>query len=62
MGGVKANTYSYELFYNLQNLKEIDLTYFSISYAKRITNMFYNCKELTSIDVSNFDTSNVIKM
>ena len=51
------------LFYNCENITEIDLTSFDTSNVNEMQSMFHNCFSLTSIIFSdNFKTSNVESM
>ena len=62
-GGVIANEDSSFLFYNFQNVREIN---FNNNFDTKITinmaSMFQDCISLLSLNLSNFDTSNVIDM
>ena len=50
------------MFYDLNNILEIDLSYFDVSTVKDISYMFYNCKNLEKLNFSNIDTSSVLNM
>ena len=50
------------MFNNLGNLKEIDLSYFDTSKVKDMNSMFYDCKNLEKINLGNIDTSSVEDM
>ena len=52
----------HSLFRVCHSLKEIDLSNFNTSLAKRINGMFMNCYSLISLDLSSFDTSLVYNM
>ena len=62
INGVEANSNTSYLFYDLINLKEIDLTYFYITSSSVFTRMFGNCSSLVSLDVTSFNTSNAKNM
>ena len=47
------------MFKNLNNISEIDLSKFETSSISSMESMFYGCKSLISINFTNFDTSNV---
>ena len=58
-GGVAANAYSADLFWNFKNLKEIKgLENFDTSNATNFSYMFNMCESLESLDLSSWDTSN----
>ena len=62
-GGVIANIDSSYLFYDFQNVKEINFNNnFDTSNAVKMTGMFYLCLNVETLDLSNFDTSNVVNM
>ena len=46
------------MFYNCQNVKEINLTNFYTSLVTNMNGMFYGCNNLIYIDLSNFDMNN----
>ena len=50
------------MFYNVEDLIEIDLSKFNSANVRSLENMFYGCKNLKYIDISNFDTSQVNTM
>ena len=50
------------MFSNLKNIAEIDLSEFNNNKITTTENMFLNCNGLTSINFGNFLTSNVINM
>ena len=51
-----------EMFYNCQDITEIDLSYFNTSEVTNMTYMFLRCTKLTSLNLSNFNTSKVTNM
>ena len=72
MFGSCDNLESIDLFYNTQNVKDmdslfyycysllsIDLSRFDTSSVIRMDYMFYSCSKLTSIDLSNFNVEKV---
>ena len=59
---IPLNPNSYELFYNCDNLKTIDLSGFDTSSVTSMDSMFCLCSALTSLDLSGFDTSKVTDM
>ena len=61
--GVIANKDSSFLFYNFQNVKEINFNdNYDTSNSADMSKMFHNCISLVSLDLSNFDTRNVTSM
>lgn len=61
--GVIANEDSSFLFYNFQNVKEINFDdNYDTSNSTDMSRMFNNCISLVSLDLSNFDTRNVTSM
>ena len=50
------------MFYNLNNLKQIDLSYFNTSKVNNMSHMFEGMTKLQNIDISSFDTQNVTDM
>ena len=59
-GGVAANEYSADFFYNFKKLKEVrGLENFDTSNATTFAYMFNMCESLESLDLSSWDTSNV---
>ncbi|MCD7950140.1 MAG: DUF285 domain-containing protein, partial [Erysipelotrichaceae bacterium] len=48
-----------EMFYNCQELTELDLSSFDTSNVSDMSYMFYRCRSLTELDLSSFNTSNV---
>lgn len=50
------------MFYNLKNLIQLDVSSFDTSKVTNITYMFGYCESLTSLDLSSFNTSNVTEM
>ena len=61
-GKIMAPANSSELFYEMSNLKSVDLSGFDTSKVTDMYSMFYNCNALTSLDLSRFDTPNVTTM
>ena len=62
-GGVIANQYSSNMFYNFTNLQTITFgDNFDTSNVTNMGAMFEGCNSLTTLDVSKFDTSNVTNM
>ena len=59
---IMAPANSSELFYEMSNLKSVDLSGFDTSKVTDMYSMFYNCNALTSLDLSRFDTPNVTTM
>ena len=58
-GGVAANAYSADLFWNFKNLKRINgLENFDTSNATNFAYMFNMCESLEALDLSSWDTSN----
>ena len=53
---------SENMFYGLQNIKEIDLSRFDSSKIRNMSQMFYNCSNLENIIFGNIDTSSVQSM
>ena len=53
---------SYKMFYNCEDIIEIDLSNFDASEITNMNSMFSGCSSLTSINFNNFDTSNVSNM
>ena len=60
--GVKTGTSCKDMFNNLYNCTEIDLTGLDTSNATNMEGMFCGCSSITSIDVSNLVTTNVTTM
>ena len=52
----------YDLFFDCQNLIDIDLSNFETDNLKNMSNMFYNCSKIEKLDLSNFDTRRVTNM
>ena len=50
------------MFYNLDNIKSIDLSKFDSSEVIEMVGMFYGCTSLVSINIDNFKTSSVTNM
>lgn len=50
------------MFYNCQDLTELDISSLDTSNVIDMENMFYYCNGLIELDVSNFDTNNVTNM
>ena len=50
------------MFYNMDDLYEVDLSKFISNQVTNMQQMFGGCKKLTSINFSNFKTINVIHM
>ena len=50
------------MFYNLDNIKSIDLSKFDSSEVTEMVGMFYGCTSLISINLDNFKTSSVTNM
>ncbi|MBQ2409035.1 MAG: BspA family leucine-rich repeat surface protein, partial [Bacilli bacterium] len=50
------------MFYNCNNLAQLDVSNFDTSEVTDMKYMFYNCNNLTQLDVSNFNTSQVTTM
>ena len=50
------------MFYNLDNIKEIDLSKFDSSEVTEMVGMFYGCTSLVSLNLDNFKTSSVTNM
>lgn len=62
-GGVIANEDSSYLFYNFQNVKEINFdNNFDTYYMVNMYQMFRTCGNLKILDLSSFNTSNVTNM
>ena len=51
-----------KMFYECDNIKEINFAKFDTSFIKSLESMFSDCKSLVSVDVKNFKTQNVINM
>ena len=51
-----------KMFYDCDNIKEINFVKFDTSFIKSFESMFSDCKSLVSVDVKNFKTQNVINM
>ena len=59
-GGIAANAYSADLFWNFKKLKEIKgLENFDTSNATNFSYMFNMCESLEKLDLSSWDTSKV---
>jgi len=52
----------HNMFYNFQNIIEIDLSKFDASKVSDMSSMFYNNNNLKTINFNNFDTSSVTNM
>ena len=50
------------MFYNLDNIKEIDLSKFDSSKVTEMVGIFYGCTSLISLNLDNFKTSSVTNM
>ena len=50
------------MFFNCNNLKELNLAGFDTSKVTNMSEMFDGCSKLTELDLSGFDTSNVTAM
>ena len=50
------------MFYNCQNLAELDLSHFNTANVTSMRYMFILCKSLTKLDLSSFDTGKVTSM
>ena len=50
------------MFFNLTNIKKIDLSKFDSSKVSQMAGMFYGCSSLVSINFGNFKTSSVKSM
>ena len=50
------------MFYNCQNLAELDLSHFNTANVTSMRYMFILCKSLTKLDLSSFDTGKVKSM
>ena len=50
------------MFFELSNIKNMDLSKFVTSEVTDMETMFYGCTSLTTIDLRNFNTSSVTKM
>ena len=50
------------MFYNCNNLTQLDVSNWDTSKVTTMYSMFGVCNKLTSLDVSNFDTSNITNM
>lgn len=59
-GGVHANSYSSNLFYDFTNLESVNFKYYDTSNVKQLNGMFRKCSSLTELDLSSFDTSTVV--
>ena len=53
---------AHEMFYDCENLTDIDVKGLNTTNVTDMSWMFYECNNLTSIDVSGFDTSQVTDM
>ena len=53
---------AHEMFYDCENLTDIDVKGLNTTNVTDMSWMFYGCSNLTSIDVSGFDTSQVTDM
>ena len=51
-----------ELFYNCENLKQIDLSYFDTRNVINMSGIFYGCKNLEYIDLKTFYTNKVTNL
>ena len=58
---IKINRIQY-MFYNCENITEIDLSNFDTSQVTDMRYMFDGCSSLISLNLSNFNTSQVIYM
>ncbi len=59
---IKLNEDSSYMFYEFDNIKEIDTSGFDTSSVTNMSYMFYNCYNLEVLDTSKFNTSNVTNM
>ena len=59
---IYMNAASNSMFYNFQNIKEIDLAKFDTSKVTSMKSMFFGCKKLEKLDLSNFKTNKVTNM
>lgn len=50
------------MFYNMPELKSVDLSGFNTSSVTDMSSMFNGCSSLTALDLSSFDTSSVTDM
>ena len=50
------------MFKDLDNILEIDLSNFDVTHVKSMKNMFRNCLNLTNITLSNFYTHDLVEM
>ena len=50
------------MFYNCQNIINIDLSSFDAQYVNDMTEMFYGCSNLTNINLSSLNTKNVTSL
>ena len=53
---------TYRMFYKLNNIKEIDLSFFDFSRVKSMSQMLRECTNLEKINFGNIDTSSVTSM
>ena len=60
--GVKTGQGCYNMFTNLINCTEMDLSNLDTSSARNMEGMFKNCRLVTSIDLSGFETEYVTDM
>ena len=60
--GVKTGTSCRDMFYNLYNCTEMDLSGLDTSNATNMYGMFCGCSRVSSLDVSNLVTTNVTTM
>ena len=50
------------MFYNCENLNNVDLTSFDAQNVTNMNNMFCGCKNLNNLDLSSFDNKNITNM
>ena len=50
------------MFYNCENIIDINLSSFDTRDVTDMSYMFYGCKKITNLDLSSFDTKNVTNM
>ena len=51
-----------ELFMNINNLKDIDLSGIKTDKVKNMSKLFYKCESLETINLTNLNTYNVLNM
>ena len=54
--------YFFGLFYDCDNIINIDLSSFNTKNVTNMSSMFDNCENLTNINLSSFDTKNITEM